>query len=138
MLLADELVADDFDIVVEDLVAVRVVEVEVVLTTYRIGFSVTSSRIPCTSRCAAAGDTVVSTTMAWSSLTITSELLIVVIAPVPVAKNTPSAISSNSHAGFPSVGSVSGLCATIARPTIAQRATALIAPPCTAAMLVPS
>ena len=89
-----------------------------VLNTYSIGLSVTSDLISAMSLRAAAGVTLVSTSIAWSSLTMTSELLIVVIAPVPVAKKTPSPISSNRQAAAPSVGSVS--CAATSRPVVSK------------------
>ena len=47
---------------------------------------------------AAAGVTLVSTSIVWSALTMTMALLMVVIVPVPVAKKTPSAIFSNRYA----------------------------------------
>ena len=88
------------------------------LNTYSIGLSVTSDLISAMSLRAAAGVTLVSTSIAWSSLTMTSELLIVVIAPVPVAKKTPSPISSNRQAAAPSVGSVSW--AATSRPVVSK------------------
>ena len=66
-----------------------------------------------------------STSIAWSSLTMTSELLNVVIAPVPVANQTPLPRSSKRHAAAPSVGSVSpGSCAAISPTPITITASA--------------